>query len=86
MDYKFLHKVVGQIVSETEIDYVNGRMYTPFTFHSSNSFRISSLSHLPTRLLSSLTKHCKNIYGLNEQEIKYVWKEYREIIIDKLPY
>jgi hypothetical protein len=33
---------------------------------------------------SSFLKHCKEVYGLNEQEIEYVWKEYRDIINDKI--
>jgi hypothetical protein len=31
MDYKFLHKVLDQIVSETKIDYrERGKIFTPF--------------------------------------------------------
>ena len=26
----------------------------------------------------SFSRHCKNVYALNEQEIKYVWKRKRE--------
>ena len=66
MDYKFLHKVVDQLVYETTIDYENDRIFTPLSSPS------------------SFLKHCKEVYGLNEQEIEYVWKEYRDIINDKI--
>jgi len=29
-------------------------------------------------------KYCKDIYGLTEEEIKYVWKQYKDIIKDKI--
>ena len=77
MDKKFLDKVVDQIISETIMDYDEERLYTPFSpipffFLLSFSFR------------SPFTKHCKNVYGLNIQEIEYVWEEYRRIIKDKI--
>ena len=63
MDYKFLHKVLDQIVRETEIDY---RHYT--------SLMISRIFY----------DHCRDVYGLNDDEVEYVLKEYRKIIKDKL--
>ena len=30
MNYKFLHKVIDQLVYETEIDYENDILFTPF--------------------------------------------------------
>ena len=89
MDYKFLNKVLDQIVSETSLDYDEGRMYTPFTittlpltpYHSYHYIPPLSYLYSPFPLFS---KHCKNIYGLNEDEIKYVWNEYKKIIKDKI--
>ena len=86
MDYKFLHKVVDQIVRETEIDYGIGEIQFPFRPVTSSllAFTID-----PSPLFSSFfsfffSSHCKNVYGLNEQEIEYVWNNYREIVKDKL--
>ena len=78
MDYKFLDKVIGQIVSETRIDYGMGEIQFPFSLFPRSSPFTSAYSP------SLFTKHCKDIYGLNEQEIEYVWKEYNEIIKDKI--
>ena len=80
MDYKFLDKVVSQIVSETEVDHDEGRIYTPFKPH----FLIQFFFLLSTFTLFSI--HCEEVYGLNKDEVKYVWDKYRHIIKDKLPY
>ena len=81
MDYKFLDKVLGQIVSETKIDYRGrGKILTPFLPHhypTHFSFHFSSYR-------SHFTKHCNEVYGLNIEEIEYVWEEYKEIIRDKV--
>ena len=90
MDYKFLDKVVDQIVSETRIDYNTQegddeeRIYTPISstplllpFSFSSPFFSSSSSFF-------FSKHCKEVYGLNDDEVKYVWNEYKKIIKDKI--
>ncbi len=81
MDKKFLDKVLDQIVRETEIDYRGrGKIFTPFLPHhypSHFSFHFSSYR-------SEFTRHCKNVYGLNDIEVGYVWNEYKNIIKDKI--
>ena len=81
MDYKFLKKVLDQILSETRIDYRGrGKIFTPFLPHhypTHFSFHFSSYR-------SNFFNHCKNVYGLNEEESKYVWEEYKRIIKDKI--
>ena len=82
MENNYLDKVVEQIVSETKIDYDEERFLPPFfNYFSHNSVVLFSSPFSP---YPSFIIHCKNIYGLNEQEIKYVWKEYRNIIKDKI--
>jgi hypothetical protein len=81
MDKRFLNKVVDQIVSETKIDYdrkVIGTPLHPIPFHYPSPTFIRPTSPL------IFSRHCKNVYGLNEQEIKYVWKEYKKIINDEI--
>ena len=82
MNKKFLNKVVDQIVSETTIDRDERKIYTPF------SLSPLSFSFFPTYILTPppFTKHCNEIYGLNIEEIEYVWNEYKHIIKDMLPY
>ena len=92
MDYKFLDKVVAQILSETTIDYEKERVYTPF------STPLSSYSHvLFLHLISSsyssrqslsvvvpFPYHCRGVYGLNDEEIFYVWDQFSQILKDKI--
>jgi len=84
MNKKFLDKVVDQIISETTIDRDERKIYTPFS-PSPLSFSFFHYSPLFSTL-SPFTKHCKNVYGLNEDEVKYIWNEYKHIIKDMLPY
>tara|TARA_R110001606_G_scaffold356433_1_gene507778 strand:- start:1038 stop:1310 length:273 start_codon:yes stop_codon:yes gene_type:complete len=86
MDKKFLDKVVNQIVNETMIDYRGkGKIFTPFSlpFYLFLPF-YPSFSSISSSYRSNFFNHCKEVYGLNEQEIEYVWEEYKQIIIDKI--
>ena len=76
MDYKFLHKVLDQIISETRVDYDRKVIETPFPPPLPSIHLLSLPYPYPP---FSLLKHCKEVYGLNKQEIEYVWEEYREI-------
>jgi hypothetical protein len=86
MDYKFLDKVVDQIITETRIDYDMGKIQFPFLPLS--SFPLSPLllhpPIYPFSTFSSFSDHCKNVYGLKGIEVEYVWEEYVQIIKDKI--
>ena len=86
MDYKFLNKVVAQILSETTIDYDEERFLPPFSsipsLSPNYSFPISSLS--PFSPYPSFIIHCEEVYGLNKDEVEYIWKKYKKIIKDKI--
>ena len=86
---KYLDKVVDQLVSETTIDYENDRIFTPFSLNSFTGSLFTPIVPVEdwnTRtLLHRLhDRHCIDIYGLNEDEVDYVWGEYRPIIEDRL--
>lgn len=86
MKNNYLDKVLDQIVSETRIDYDKERLYTPFF---SAPFHLLHFRHLKPHttsplLLRLLRRHCKEVYGLNDDEIDYVWEEYKKIIKDKI--
>ena len=96
MDYKFLHKVLDQIVRETMVNGVEERVYPPnsndtnsYSFSSPPLFTISPFVlslplSLPSFLPTFFYLHCRDVYGLNNEESKYVWKEYVQIIKDKI--
>jgi len=79
---KYLDKVVEHLVRSTEIDYENKEVNTPF------NLRPLHLLSLPLHLFSPLSltfsSYCKNMFGLTDDEMEYVWKEYRNIINDKI--
>ena len=84
MDKKYLHRVLDQIVSETKIDLDEKKVYftfspSPFFLFPDAFFSPFSISYLPL-----FFDHCRDIYGLNDDEIDYVWDEYKEIILDKI--
>ena len=82
----YLDKVIEFLVRDTKIDFKGKEIFLPFRLLSS----ILSLSSLTSFLLLldlcflSFSKYCKEVYGLTDQEIEYVWKEYKEIIKDKI--
>ena len=89
MDKGFLNKVLGQIVRETEINDIEERVYPPnsnvLAYPSSFPFYLLSLPHhFPPSLPTFFYLHCRDVYGLNNEESKYVWKEYVQIIKDKI--
>jgi len=86
MDNKFLDKVVDQIVSETKIDYRGkGKIFTPFSLPFFVFVPLNpSFSSLSSSYRSNFFNHCRDVYGLNEEETEYVWNEYKDIIIDKI--
>ncbi len=79
MNKGFLNRVTYQLIKETKIDYGQERVYifSLLTYSSSSS---------PTSFLSSylFRNHCEEVYGLSEEEIEYVWNEYKNIIKDKI--
>jgi hypothetical protein len=78
MDYKFLNRVLDQIVYETRMDYDQKIIYFPFHLSPLSFFS------LPSLLFDLFYDHCRDIYGLNEDEVKYVWDEYKRIIENKM--
>ena len=91
MDKGFLNKVLDQIVRETEINDIEERVYPPHTQYLSThslSIPFGSLFYLISKYTYPLPTffylHCRDVYGLNNEESKYVWEEYKQIIIDKI--
>ena len=84
MDYKFLDKVVDQIVNETRInyEYMGGSIFLPFSLPL--SFRHIILIFSRSLPFPSFSRHCEDVYSLNYNEMDYVWDKYKQIIKDKI--
>ena len=82
---KYIDKVVGSLVRSTKIDYDNNLISPPF-ISSSIPLYPSYFPPFSSRsfLKASFSSYCKNTYGLTEEEIEYVWNEFKEIILDKI--
>jgi hypothetical protein len=72
MDKEFLNRVIDQIVSETTVYYDLGvyMVQSPFV---SEWFHLNVLYHNN----HSFYLHCRDVYGLDRGEIKYVWGKYK---------
>ncbi len=85
-DKKYLDKVLGYMVKGTKIDYENKEVNTPFSTSSNSLFSPISLLPfpIPYSALASFSSYCRNYFGLTKDEIRYIWKEYKNIINDKI--
>ena len=86
----YLDKVIEFLVRDTKIDFKEKEIFFP-PFLSSSPFSLllfSSSSLSPLLSLSlfspSFSKYCKEVYGLTDQEMEYVWIEYKTIIKIKI--
>ena len=91
MENKYLDKVLNSLVGETKIDFDEETLYMPF-FNSFHAYPFESY-YVPKFFLTpspysttppTFTQHCRDVYGLNDDEIYYVWDEYKTIIGYKL--
>ena len=90
MNNEFLDKIVGHLVDESKISYkrsFGSVVIYPYLSHfprlGFKPFPITT-SHPFSPLSTDLYYHCKDIYGLTEREIQYVWVEYKEIMRGKI--
>jgi len=77
---KYLNKVIGSLVRSTKIDYEKEIIYFDMIFSNFLLFHYFP-SYSP---FFNFINYCKNTFGLTEDEIEYVWKEYKKIILDKI--
>ena len=84
---RYLDKVVGSLVRGTKINYDEEEIEYPFTLPPDLSFLTLPLraGGKVSRFLSHIFSiYCVNKFGLTDDEIKYVWEEYRNIIKGKI--
>jgi hypothetical protein len=95
---KVLNQIVSETIVDNRYSgheiWVSRNISVPF-FHNTISFQsflpgplpspyhIYYSTHLPP-IYTLFEQHCRDVYGLNEEEIEYVWNEYRDIIKDKI--
>ena len=79
---RYLDKVVGSLVRGTKINYEKEVVYFPFR----PSLLFPLFTHIPSSppQLPSFSSYCRNYFGLTKDEIRYIWKEYKNIINGKI--
>ena len=79
---KYLDKVLDHLVRGTRLDYEKKKVYSP----SSLPILFVSFFSFPYPFFSPsfFSTYCRNQFGLTDKEIKYVWREYKSIIKDKI--
>lgn len=83
--YEYLNKIVDFLVQDTEISTEDRTWLPPFKFTiDPPSDLYLNYGYLQDITYEHFSKYCKNIYGLTDEEIKYVWNIYRSIILDKI--
>ena len=88
---KYIDKVLDHLVRGTEIDYENRRViFSHFSFHFSFLHSPTSLPdslfspYFPLLPSSPFYNYCKRQFGLTPEEIEYVWKEYKDNMLEKI--
>ena len=80
---EYLNKIVEFLVTDTKVDQKNKVWYPPFYRLSSLSYDYFFNAHRGSDSPVSLSRYCKDNYGLTDDDIKYVWDRYKNIILDK---
>jgi hypothetical protein len=82
---EYLNKIVEFLVTDTIVLTTDDVFFAPF-------YRLSSLSYdfffqqYFRDYPASFSNYTKDIYGLSDDDIKYVWDRYKNIILDKFGY
>jgi hypothetical protein len=82
---RYLDKVIEHLVRRTKVDNDKGEIILPFTTNAT-PFGLSAFIYFYRSTPFSLpfVKYCNKQFGLTEEEIKYVYYKYVNIIEDKI--
>ena len=80
----YVDKILDILVEDTILDFKQLKLHFPFTHSPSLPLRFHPSFFSSLISTSLFSKYCKDMYGLTENEIDYVWKEYKNIILDKI--
>ena len=90
---KYLDKVVRSLVRSTKIYYDTDRITIPFSIISVSDISTITFDNFidkkephsfPIFKNTIFPSYCRHVYGLSKDEVSYVWKEYSDIITEKI--
>ena len=79
---RYIEHIINDLVRDTRINYERERIYFPYPTHPVYPSTLSI--HSIVLLIPTFTDYCKDTYGLTEEEIDYVWDQYKSTIKDKI--
>ena len=85
---KYLDKILEWFVRDTIINYETSIIYYPFSSIGPTGKRLPSYfdnlrNKLSMTFPSDIHIYCRDTYGLNPDETKYIWDKYKKIIRDR---
>ena len=72
---RFIEHIINDLVRDTKIDYDKEEILTRGG---------SPIYFVKDYYYFFFIDYCKDTYGLTEDEIEYVWDQYKGIILDKI--
>ena len=84
-DKEYIDKVLTHIVSGTMFDFDGKTIRFPFLSHLFLIQYFFSQNISPSiYLMEPFFDYCRNQFGLTNDEIEYIWKEYMSIIYNRI--
>ena len=78
---RYIEHIIKDLVRDTRIGYYDIDMFKPpYPSPALSPFHLT-IRHFPD---PPFLDYCRDTYGLTDQEIKYVWERYKDIILDKI--
>ena len=71
---KYINFIVDDMIKKTDIDYDREKIKYPFS--SSFSFFFFPF-HLPSYLITSISKYVIERYGIHDNDVDIIWKLYK---------
>ena len=71
---RYINFIVDDMIKKTDIDYEQGKIKYPFS--SSFSFFFFPF-HLPSYLITSISKYVIERYGIHDNDVDIIWKLYK---------
>ncbi len=89
MDNKFLQRVLNRILSEVYLDERDNKIHFPFLSIDIDHLAILFMDNMehsisPAIIGTNFYDHCRNVYGLRDEEIDYLWSIFKNIVKDSV--
>jgi len=84
MNNKFLKRVLNKILSEIRIDNRVNKIHFPFFSMDLYHLALAQQTRgaIDLTLNRPFVDHCRNVYGLRDEEIDYLWSIFKNIVKD----